>query len=296
MTFNESNYQLILNYFILLEVFKMDYEKVNNFYLKYFDILNQKFLNCIFLINDVNDKKVFKKINNDILTRAKEILNLNKENILFIYEYEFLWNKKINSTPFVYFFKGNISLLDKCTFIIEQDIDNKSDFFCEISNNIISNKNNILSLFKKNNWSLLENQMLSKNFFNVIGISNLPLGYCSNSRQQSLYDYIFENGLMISYVANMNYVCAKNRNLDCIISGLFSDVFIFIDSNNLNNFIESFKILEKTKRSDYIIRYSLDNKNDDLYKNIKLEFIDSIIEFETKNEIFFHIRNSIRVS
>lgn len=291
MSFNENNYYLILNYFILLEVYKMDYRKTNEFYLKYFSILNQKFLNCIFLISDNDDKKIFKNINNDILSKAKEIMCINKKSIFFIYEYDFLWSRKVISIPFVYFFKGNISLLSRDSIVIDQNITNKSNLFLEISNFAMEEKKNIVCLFKKNMWSLTEKQLINKNFFNIIGITNLPIGYCYNKKQEHLYDWIIENGLIISYVSNMNYVNLKNKNLDFIISGLFCDAYVFVDSNNLNYFLDAFKIIEKRKLNDYIFRNSLDHKNDDLYRKIKLEFIDSIMEFETKNQVFFYIKN-----
>lgn len=291
-SYNQDNYYLILNYLIILYIYKNDVYKTNSFYLKYFDILNRKFLDCLFLVED-DDKKLFNHFNADVARIAKNTMIENNQSILFVYEFEKLWNKKSLYTQLVLFFKGDFNLINNKTIYVENNnqIDNKlnESIYLTIKNNPI---NLIINFKNKVDKDLTSNYLFKNNMNHFIGITNLPIGYYQNKNLVDLYDYLSDNALLIS--CNPNFEFKTNNNFYIELISLFIDNLIMFDSSKIDDYKYVIKSLYESKQKEFLYRNLLDTTdNDKKWLEIRIEYEDIIVDFESVENLIWYLKNRI---
>ncbi|WP_412031958.1 hypothetical protein [Malacoplasma muris] len=284
-SYKEENYYLLLNYLILLYATKFDYLKTNTLFLKYLDYLNQKIMNCIFIFDD-KDKKIFSYVNESAIRSCTELIALNKENILFIYEHDWIWDIKTIEIPYVYFYKGNILLLNNKPIYINESAN--ANLFVD---HILNNKWTSIILFERKNQIFNTLYLNKKNYLNIIGISNLPIGFYHSNKLNDLYDYISDNGLLITYVANFDF--KVKRKLDKLVLGLFAKVLVFYFNGSINEFCQTIDIVYKNNNYPFIYRNSFDQVDSQLWIDLKANYVNSTQEVDNVNELVSFLKNTI---
>lgn len=259
----EKRKNKIVNYFILLQLFKFKIAKVIVFYDKYSECLAKEFKDCIFDIQN-EDKKIFYNFNSLIKNNAEKEYILNKNNILFIEDEEYPQKlRDIKEHPIVLFYYGNLKLIKLIGLSIVGTRNPTQEALLNterIIDFLIKSNTVIVSGLAKGIDVKAHKTCIEIGYNKIIGVVATSLGKYYPKENEKVQKYIEEKGLILTEVCSFQPTFKWSFLRRNNIMSAVSDSTIVIEASDTSGTINQARNTLKNGRNLFVPSNVFNNK------------------------------------
>lgn len=262
---NNERRSLIVNYFILLQMFNFNRDLALTFFNRYKMILNKKLVDCYFDF-EKKDQSIFSKYKIKYEENASSVFDsrINGE-ILYVDDEKFPNRlRELKNFPVVLFCSGNVELLKRKSVSVvgtrlpsDKGIQNAK----RIAKFLIVNELVIVSGLAKGIDSIAHNEAKFFDYRDLIGVIGTPIAFSYPKENLEIQDYVKNSGLLISEYAffeNTTKLSFLRRNF---VMSAISDSTIVVEAGDTSGSINQARNTLKNGKSLFIPKSVFENQN-----------------------------------
>ncbi|MGL4949559.1 MAG: DNA-processing protein DprA [Anaeroplasmataceae bacterium] len=283
----------IINYFILLQLFRYKRERVRIFYEMNQNLFGLKIEDLLF---NVDNKNFNVSLTATIKENAILCYEKNKNNILFYEDEDFPRNlKKVAEYPLVLFYKGNKKLLNNFSFSI---VGTRTP-----SDNAINNTNRVVKCLIENNAGIVSGLAkgidvtahkccLENNYYNIIAVIGTPLDKYYPIENKKIQQQIESNGLLITEYTDFEPILKWNFLRRNYIMSAISNSTVVIEAGDTSGTVSQARSTLKNGKKIFVPASVFDNPNNCWPRKFKNEF-NNVFRFEFLSDLKEYLKKEI---
>ncbi len=265
----------IINYFIILQLFKFKREAVRSFFMKYIQVLNKRIEDCIFDFES-KDKEIYKYLTHEIKSKAETCFAKYENQIIFIEDDVF--PSKIKNTkehPIVLFYEGNLDLLKNVSLSIvgtRNPSERAVNDTIRITKFLISKNICIVSGLAKGIDVTAHSFCSDLGYKNIIAVIGTPLKKYYPKENRAVQEYIEKNGLLITEFAEFEPTLKWNFLRRNYIMSSISDSTIVMQAGDTSGTVSQARSTLKNGKSLFVPATVFDDPHNSWPHSFKKEY------------------------